>query len=404
MEIVKIAERLKNSERTGYQYSGATFVADSTGIIIEANENFLGLIQRSREEVLDKMYFQNLLPMGGKIYYNSQYAPLLQLHGKITDVRFEIVRRDHSKLPVLINSQINRAGKIETRVTELKPRRRFENEQQADSSKVQEMSDEIARLKAQLKEKDEKIKEQGEELDRLDTIKNKFFNVVSHDMKSPLCGLGGFVNMIIENIDDFSKDRMLEVSKQLKDTIDGTVQLADNLINWAQSQMNDFDIHPEIIQPEELVNEILDLCATSARKKNIKLVHNIKEQMVVYGDRNQLTFILRNLVNNAIKFTHSGGMIGIDINENEFGDSVLKVSDNGIGLTEAQTEALLTHDRNTSTLGTSGEKGTGMGLMLTQEFVQMHGGKLEVFSKKGEGSTFKITLNPLELNKKILAI
>ncbi|MEQ8879656.1 MAG: HAMP domain-containing sensor histidine kinase [Cyclobacteriaceae bacterium] len=404
MEIVKVAERSKSSERFFHQPSTASFVAESTGIIIEANDSFFSLIQRSEAEVLNTMYFQNLLPMGGKIYYNSQYAPLLQLHGKINDVRFEIVRRDHSKVLVLVNSQINREGKIESRITELKPGRNFHSNQSPDKAKIQDMSDEIARLKAQLKEKNAKINEQEEELERLDAIKNKFFNVVSHDMKSPLCGLSGFVNMIIENADDFSKDRMLEVSKQFKDTIDGTVQLADNLINWAQSQMNGFDIHPEIIHPEELVNEVLDLCSTSARKKNIRLAQEIKEQMVVYGDRNQLTFILRNLVNNAIKFTHTGGLIGIEISENEYGDSVLTVTDNGIGLTESQIGALLMQNRNNSTLGTSGEKGTGMGLMLTQEFVQMHGGKLEVTSKKGEGSTFKITLNPLELNKKLLAI
>ena len=404
MEIVKIEERLQKSERTDNPVSTANFIADTSGIIVEANDNFFSLIQRNPEEVLNRMYFQNLLPMGGKIYYNSQYAPLLQLHGKISDVRFELVRKDHSKVTVLVNSQINHEGRIATRVVELEPKRRYLGEYSPESSQVREMSGEIARLKAQLKEKNEKIKEQEEELERLDTIKNKFFNVVSHDMKSPLCGLSGFVNMIVENADEFSKERMVEVSRQLKETIDGTVQLADNLINWAQSQMNDFDIHPEIIQPEELVNEILDLCNTSAKKKNIKLAYDIKEQMVVYGDKNQLTFILRNLVNNAIKFTHSGGLVGIEISENEYGDSVLKVTDNGIGLTQSQAEALLTENRNASTLGTSGEKGTGMGLMLTQEFVQMHGGKLEVFSKKGEGSTFKITLNPLELNKKLLAI
>ncbi len=404
MEIVKIEERVKKSERTGNKVTTANFIADTSGIIVEANDNFFSLIQRGPEEVLNRMYFQNLLPMGGKIYYNSQYAPLLQLHGKINDVRFELVRKDHSKVNVLVNAQINHEGKMATRIVELEPRRRHLSDHGAESSRVQEMSGEIARLKAQLKEKEEKIKEQEEELERLDTIKNKFFNVVSHDMKSPLCGLSGFVNMMVENAEDFSKDRMVEVSKQFKETIDGTVQLADNLINWAQSQMNDFDIHPEIIQPEELVNEILDLCNSTARKKNIKLAYDIKDQMVVYGDRNQLTFILRNLVNNAIKFTHTGGLVGIEITENEYGDSVLKVSDNGIGLTEAQRDALLTQSRNDSTLGTSGEKGTGMGLMLTQEFVQMHGGKLEVYSKKGEGSTFKITLNPLELNKKLLAI
>ncbi len=404
MEIVKIEERVKKSERTGNKVTTANFIADTSGIIVEANDNFFSLIQRGPEEVLNRIYFQNLLPMGGKIYYNSQYAPLLQLHGKINDVRFELVRKDHSKVSVLVNAQINHEGKIATRIVELEPRRRHLGDHGAESIRVQEMSGEIARLKAQLKEKEEKIKEQEEELERLDTIKNKFFNVVSHDMKSPLCGLSGFVNMMVENAEDFSKDRMVEVSKQFKETIDGTVQLADNLINWAQSQMNDFDIHPEIIQPEELVNEILDLCNSTARKKNIKLAYDIKDQMVVYGDRNQLTFILRNLVNNAIKFTHTGGLVGIEITENEYGDSVLKVSDNGIGLTEAQRDALLTQSRNDSTLGTSGEKGTGMGLMLTQEFVQMHGGKLEVYSKKGEGSTFKITLNPLELNKKLLAI
>ncbi len=403
MEIVKIKERVK-SERTGNQISTVSFIAETTGVIVEANENFLSLIQRSEEEVINKMYFQNLLPMGGKIYYNSHYSPLLQLHGKVNDIRFEIVRKDHTKVPVMINSQINREGKISTTIIELNQRKRYQNESPAENVRIQEMTGEISRLKAQLAEKEEKIKDQEEELNRLESIKNKFFNVVSHDMKSPLCGLSGFVNMIIENADDLSKDRMLEISKELKETIDGTVQLADNLINWAQSQMNNFDIHPEIIQPEELVKEILDLCNTSARKKNINLTYDIKEQMVVYGDRNQLTFILRNLVNNAIKFTHSQGLISIGITENEYGDSVIEVTDNGIGLTQSQTDALLSPKKNTSTLGTSGEKGTGMGLMLTHEFVQMHGGQLEVFSTKGEGSTFKITLNPLELNKKILDI
>ncbi len=262
---------------------------------------------------------------------------------------------------------------------------------------------EIERLKNQIRENNSTIRKQQEELERLESIKSRFFSVVSHDLKSPLCGLSGFVNMILENIDDFSKKEICRFVKQLKDSIDGTIQLSDDLITWAQAQMKNFGVHPEIIHPKDIIQNVFDVCDASASKKGIRLSSDIKDQMVLYGDKNQLTFIIRNLVSNAIKFSYSGGTVKVCISENDFGDSVIRIQDTGVGISEPDMHQLF-NSNHKSTLGTSGEKGTGMGLMLVREFVEMHGGQIEAFSRKGQGSTFKITLNPLTLNQKLLAI
>ncbi|XOV93265.1 MAG: ATP-binding protein [Bacteroidota bacterium] len=382
----------------------ARYCCDRSGKIINANDTFLSLVQWNKEEIFNKMSFQDFLPIGGKVYYNTQYFPLLELNGTVKEIKFELVRKDKTKLPIVLNSYLDGDGQclVHSSIHEVKENK-ADDERIQDKAKIQEMKEEISKLKYQLNKKNEIIRGHEAELEQLNSIKNKFFNVVSHDMKSPLCGLSGYVSMFIENAKDFSREEVLKVSHQLKESIDGTIQLADNLTTWAQSQMKDFDLHPEILNPEEIILEILELTAPNAQKKKIKLSYTVKDQMVLYGDRNQLTFIVRNLVNNAIKFTPTGGAVKIHISENEFGDSVIKVIDNGVGLSKSQIENLFSTVKNDSTLGTEGEKGTGMGLTLAGEFIKMHGGNIEVFSE-GQGSTFQITLNPLDLNKKLLAI
>lgn len=267
-----------------------------------------------------------------------------------------------------------------------------------------ELRAEIDQLRKQIRENRETIKQQREELEKLETIKSRFFSVVSHDLKSPLCGLSGFINMILENVGELSKKEILQLIKQLKESIDGTVQLSDDLITWAQAQMKDFGINAEVFDPLEIVENVFDVCQPSAQKKRIRLSHCIDDNIVLYGDKKQLTFIIRNLVSNAIKFTNTGGSVKVVIKENEFGDAEILIEDNGVGMKESEIHGLFNPAYHRSTLGTSGEKGTGMGLLLVKEFVDMHGGQIEASSKEGCGSTFKITLNPLTLNQKILAI
>lgn len=267
-----------------------------------------------------------------------------------------------------------------------------------------ELRAEIEQLKNQIRENRETIKQQREELEKLETIKSRFFSVVSHDLKSPLCGLSGFINMILENVGELSKKEILQLIKQLKESIDGTVQLSDDLITWAQAQMKDFGVNAEVFDPLEIVENVFDVCQPGAQKKGIRLSHCIEDNIVLYGDKKQLTFIIRNLVSNAIKFTYTGGSVKVVIKENEFGDAEILIKDNGMGMKESKIHELFNPANHRSTLGTSGEKGTGMGLLLVKEFVDMHGGQIEVSSKEGSGSTFKITLNPLTLNQKILAI
>ncbi|MGZ5134487.1 MAG: sensor histidine kinase [Flavitalea sp.] len=247
---------------------------------------------------------------------------------------------------------------------------------------------ELHRVNALIDEKARLLEIQTTELSELNTLKNKLFSVISHDLKSPLYALRnlfrGFqqYNLPAEEI----KQYIPEVVKDLN----YTTALMENLLIWVKSQMNINVMHPQILEVSELVKEATDLLRLHAHTKQIAVRFQHESPAYIFADRDMISLVIRNLLSNAIKFTPQRGNITIWLTEKDNQVEIF-VKDTGIGMEPLVVKQLFENNYY-STKGTADETGTGLGLMLCKDFLSKNGGKLTVTSKPGEGSTFSFTL------------
>jgi len=233
------------------------------------------------------------------------------------------------------------------------------------------------------------IQTQKNHLEKLNNTKNKFFSIVAHDLKSPLNSLKSFTDILSDHFDSFSKEDIKNFSNEIKTSVGNTIKMADNLINWARIQMEDVSVDKITLNVAESVQPIYALYRNIASKKDIDLKLEIGENLKICVDQNQLEFVIRNLLNNAIKFTKRGGVI--KLSAQELNDKVeIIVEDNGVGMPDQIKENVFKLESKHSIRGTEGETGTGLGLMLCQEFVNLNEGELLIDSEENKGTTIKI--------------
>ncbi|PZR05143.1 MAG: hypothetical protein DI539_25160, partial [Flavobacterium psychrophilum] len=232
------------------------------------------------------------------------------------------------------------------------------------------------------------IQIQKKELEALNATKDKFFSIVAHDLKSPLNSLKGFSTLLIDHYDSLSKEEILTMSQQLKSSVDNTIKMADNLITWARIQMNDIERSPQLIPVKEIVASICEVYKDVASNKGINIVCDVGDSLTIFGDKNQIEFVIRNLVNNAIKFTSKDGFVSLLAKSMPDGRVEISVSDSGIGISDEMKDKLFSIGKKQSNEGTAGEKGTGLGLMLSYEFIKLNDGQIDVESSIGKGTTF----------------
>jgi len=223
--------------------------------------------------------------------------------------------------------------------------------------------------------------------------KDKFFSIISHDLRSPFNSLLGFTDMLMQNYDTFSdKERML-IIESLNASSKTTYLLLENLLSWSSSQTGRMEFSLQKTELKTLIDQIILLSKPAADSKHIELVDNTKADLSVYADKNMLNTILRNLITNAIKFTESNGKVMISAERStKKGFVEISVIDTGIGIPVKKIDELFLIDKNVSTLGTNDEKGTGLGLILCKEFIEKQGGEIWVESEIGKGSQFKLIL------------
>lgn len=245
---------------------------------------------------------------------------------------------------------------------------------------------------ALLMEKDRIITSQNRKLAELNATKDKFFSVVSHDMKAPLNSLWSFTNLLEENIDVLQREQLMELVKELKQHLESTTKMTDNLMTWARLQMKEMKTEPEEVELHVIVRDVFRLYQEIVSSKKIRLINELPSNASVWADSNQVKFIIRNLVNNAIKYTPRGGEIRITGEHTGAGAFSLKVADTGKGIQETTIAKLFTNEAIQSTTGTAGEQGSGLGLKLCHEFTQLNKGSLLVASKVSEGTVFSLVL------------
>lgn len=244
----------------------------------------------------------------------------------------------------------------------------------------------------QRKADEERLRKSETSLREANATKDKFFSIIAHDLKNPFNVILGFSNLLLNEYDDFDEQEKKEFIANIHEASASSFRLLQNLLDWSRTQTGTIKYYPEIVDVKLAVDEIFTLNNSVARNKEINMQTEFSGNMKVLADHNMLLTILRNLVSNALKFTPRGGKVAIKCFQL---DDCLQVavSDNGIGIPEKQLGHLFKIDEQVQRSGTESERGTGLGLILCNEFVKKNGGKMWVESEEGKGSTFYFTLN-----------
>lgn len=238
---------------------------------------------------------------------------------------------------------------------------------------------------------EEKLREYSEELKKSNSAKDKFFSIISHDLRNPFNSLLGFSELLANNIEELTPQEVKDSAQTLNKTANHLFNLLTNLLEWSRLQTGNFTIEKVNFTLNVIVNYIIDIFSASISEKQLKIVKNTNCDINVFADRNMIEAAIRNIVSNAIKYSRAGGTIkiGCKILDNH---AVIYVEDNGVGITQEDQTRLFKIEKQFSTEGTNFEKGTGFGLLLAKEFVEKNGGIIKFTSKKDEGSTFTISL------------
>ncbi|MEP2025748.1 MAG: HAMP domain-containing sensor histidine kinase [Reichenbachiella sp.] len=241
----------------------------------------------------------------------------------------------------------------------------------------------------------QEISTKNDKLNQLNETKDRFFAIIGHDVRGPLNAIQGLLNVLkSEKLEDTSLNRLFY---SLEQSVQNTVNLLNNLLKWATSQTGEIEFIPTQFSLNGLIKEIIDTLSEQASLKYITIKNESKSELSLFADGNMIETVIRNLVSNAIKFSNNGGEIVISaVCEND--NAIISIHDNGVGMSEKQVNRLFEINRQLSTRGTSGEMGSGLGLILAKEFIAKHHGKIEVESELNMGTVFRLIL-PLNFQK-----
>ena len=245
---------------------------------------------------------------------------------------------------------------------------------------------------SKLKEAEIEIEKQRDKLKTLNATKDKFFSIIAHDLKNPFHSIMGFSDLLSRSYESLEDDKKKEFIKLINDSSTSAYGLLENLLHWARTQTNRIKFEPGILDLRMIITEIFQMLAVNAENKGVSLIMPEGDgELKVFADYNMVNTIIRNFLSNSLKFTEKGGSIRIQI-RNEKERIYIGIKDTGVGMNEESKSKLFRLDEFHSTSGTSGESGTGLGLIICREFAIKHGGDIAVESEIGKGSTFTFSL------------
>lgn len=249
----------------------------------------------------------------------------------------------------------------------------------------------LKRQNAEISLQKEIVSRQKEDLVRLNATKDRFFTIIAHDLKNPFLILLGHTELLLSNFDNYNRTEIKNISQNLYQASKNAFNLLENLLEWSRSQTGGIDFTPVKININQIIEENIELFEPSTSSKSIKVNYQTSNNLFATVNPDTIRTVLRNLISNAIKFTHKNGEINIKASQTDKIISI-EISDTGIGITNDNLKKLFNLDTIYTQEGTSGEKGTGLGLILCKEFVEKNNGTLYVDSTPGKGSIFVIKL------------
>ncbi|WP_430936430.1 ATP-binding protein [Saccharicrinis sp. 156] len=241
-----------------------------------------------------------------------------------------------------------------------------------------------------------KLKHKNVELEKLNATKDKFFSILAHDLKSPFNSLMGFSEVLSLQVESKSQQEIVEYSRSIHNSTRKLYSLVETLLQWSRTQLGTTEYKPERLDVKIVASNIISILKINAEEKDIVISLDISNNMLAWADKDLFSAVLRNLVSNAIKFSRVGSVISVT-GKTKGSYMEISVTDTGVGISKDNLQKIFRVDTNITTTGTFNEKGTGLGLVLCKEFVEINKGVISAESKLEKGSTFKFTV-PLSTN------
>ncbi|MBC8005087.1 MAG: PAS domain-containing sensor histidine kinase [Verrucomicrobia bacterium] len=380
-----ITESLKDSEiryrRLFESAKDGILILDAvSGKIMDANPYLVQLLGYSYEDLLGKEIWE--IEAFKNIGYSMDNFIELQIKGEIRygDMPLETKKGKSISVEFVSNVYVaNHVKVIQCHIRDITERKRVEKA----------------------------LRDSETRLIELNSTKDKFFSIIAHDLKGPFNSILGFSELLTDRIKDNDYEEIEKYAMIIHNSARRAMDLIMNLLEWSRSQTGRMEFNPENMDLVSLIRTISQLLNDIALQKLITLYTETPEHVMVFADKAMMGTVMRNLISNAIKFTNPEGEIVISI-DHKMNKLIVTVADNGVGIKPEGIEKLFVIEKSYSTVGTQGEKGTGLGLILCKEFIERHGGEIWVESEFGKGSKFHFTIpenfknkhNKFEVSKK----
>ncbi len=329
-----------------------------TGEFLDVNDAFFDVLGYKREELINKK-----VQLWANLSSRQELVLNLQENDYYGNFETEMIHRNNTKLTVIISA-----------------RRIVLDGHNCILSVVKDISFRKAA--------EEKLKE-------LNSTKDKFFSILAHDLKNPLGSFYSVAELLNDEYDKIPEPSKRQYLGIIRESARQLYSLLENLLTWSRSQRGLINFNPTGFDIYSLADNSIQILQISASAKHITLLNNVPKDIFVNADMNLANTIIRNLISNAIKFTDNGGEISVTAIDSTSGYVAIAVKDSGIGISKETIKDLFKIDKSVSTLGTNGESGTGLGLILCREFVEMHNGRIWAESELNVGTTFYFTLPKL---------
>jgi signal transduction histidine kinase len=423
-EALKISELINDQEGVLYANANLARLYSKTGNLLEAEKLAklsLQLAEKSKIELITKDIFLTL----SEIYEQKQdYKQSLSFYKKYTqnkdsllnkenldkiaqlqtmyefeqkDMENKLLRKEKAESQSLINLQriILASGAFILLLLGIFSILLYNANMNKKSANqlLETQKNEISKQAEALQLKNIEIEQSHQALEEINQVKDKLFSIIAHDIRGPLNSLQSFLRLVNDSKVDLSEAEIRYLINGISDKVSDTQTLLENLLNWAKKQMQGLELHPQALNLSELINENIQLLQPQAEKKNVMIKNLIDADLKALADADTLRVVLRNLISNAIKFTPENGQVSIEAKKNNENNITVAISDNGVGISSENQSKLFDFRTHYSTYGTANEKGTGLGLLLTKDFVELNGGKIWIESQENLGSTFYFTLS-----------
>jgi signal transduction histidine kinase len=242
-----------------------------------------------------------------------------------------------------------------------------------------------------LESKNRMIEKSENELKLLNASKNKFFSIIAHDLKNPFHTVMGYSYLLSKDYNNFTEEERRKFADDIHHSTNNIFRLLQNLLEWSRSQTGRLTFTPREIELKLVVDSSVSVLRSLADQKNIRIEMNFDDNLMLFADPQMIETVLRNLVNNAIKFTPENGLIQVAATQTD-GQITICVKDSGIGISQEDAQTLFKIDSTVKRKGTNNEDGSGLGLILCREFIAKNNGTIWVSSAAGEGSSFFFTV------------